>query len=51
MLSVVWNVDHRYVDGAMAVTFLKQIRQMVEDPVTMENMKFNGNELVSKKLD
>ena len=49
MLSVVWNVDHWYVDGAMAVSFLKQIKQMVEDPITMEGMKFEGNELVSKK--
>jgi len=38
MLGLVWTLDHRYIDGAMAVKFLRQVKEMVENPVKMEDM-------------
>ena len=35
MMTVALTYDHRLIDGREAVTFLKKIKQAVEDPATM----------------
>merc|ERR1712203_887129 len=35
MMYVALTYDHRLIDGREAVTFLRKIKQNVEDPVTM----------------
>lgn len=35
MMYVALTYDHRLIDGREAVTFLRKIKQSIEDPVTM----------------
>ena len=38
MMYVALTYDHRLIDGREAVTFLKKIKQGVEDPLSLELM-------------
>jgi len=40
MMNTVWTVDHRYGDAALAMRFIKIIKDFTEDPDTFDINKY-----------
>jgi hypothetical protein len=50
ILKIVYTIDHRVGDAALAMKSLHIIKKLLEDPTLMETLEYEGNELKNREL-